>query len=279
MSFDSDFTRRFKQATRWMNRARQVRIRAEAELCRAGEGPMVAALSEYVAGQFKEEYNLPSERVRVITNGIDVDRCNLAEAQAAGKKLRKQFDKNDDLAIFIFAAQNPRLKGLSSLIRAGRQVMEQRTSERDFRILVFCGWEYERYWRQANQLGLNQRVVFMGATERLTEMLQMCDGVVLPSFNDACSRLILEGLAVGKPGITTRYNGAAEFLGEGKYGFVVDDGDDVTGLAEALKALCDRRRYQEMGEAIENDKVVEQVSIRRHVGELVELYGEIVGKK
>ena len=107
----------------------------------------------------------------------------------------------------------------------------------------------------------------------------MCDGVVLPSFNDACSRLILEGLAVGKPGITTRYNGAAEFLGEGKYGFVVEDGDDVKGLGEAMSALGDRRRHQQMCEAIEHDKVVEQVSIRRHVVQLVELYQEIAGKK
>ncbi|MCP4712602.1 MAG: glycosyltransferase family 4 protein, partial [Planctomycetes bacterium] len=278
-SFDSKFKQKFKQATMWMNRARQVRIRAEAELCRSEQGSVVAALSDYVAGQFKDEYDLPSERLRVIANGIDVDRCNLDEAQAAGKKLRRQFDKNDDLAIFIFAAQNQRLKGLSNLIRAGQHVLEQKTSERDFRILVFSGWEYERYWRQADQLGLNQRVIFMGATERLIEMLQMCDGVVLPSFNDACSRVILEGLAAGKPGITTRYNGAAELLGEGKYGFVVEDGDDVKGLAEAMLSLCDRRRHQEMCEAIEKDKVVEQVSIRRHVRQLVELFQEIAGKK
>ena len=279
MSFDSGFKRQFKRATMWLNRARQARIRAEAELCRAVDGPTVAALSEYVAGQFRKEYNLPDERLRVIRNGIDVDRCNLEEAQATGKKLRRQFDKNGDLALFIFAAQNPRLKGLSSLIQAGRQVMEQRTSERDFRILVFSGWEYKRYWRQVNRLGLNERVIFMGATARLTEMLHACDGVVLPSFNDACSRLILEGLAAGKPGITTRYNGAAEFLGEGKYGFVVNDGDDVKGLTEALAALCDRRRHQQMCAAIEQDKVVEEVSIRRHVSQLVEWYGEIVGKK
>lgn len=279
LSYETGFMRRFKQATKGLNRARQSRIRAEAELCWGGDGPMVAALSEYVAGQFKDEYNLPSERLRIIRNGIDVDRCNMAEAQGAGKKLRKQFDRNGDLALFIFAAQNPRLKGLSHLIRAGRLVMEQRISERDFRILVFCGWEYERYWRQANQLGLNERVIFMGATERLAAMLHACDGVVLPSFNDACSRVILEGLAAGKPGITTRYNGAAEFLGEGKYGFVVEDGDDVKGLAEAVLAICDQRRHQEMYEAIEKDKVVERVSIRRHVSELVALYGEIVGKK
>jgi len=50
-------------------------------------------------------------------------------------------------------------------------------------------------------------------------------------------------------------------------------------LAEALLAVCDRRRHQQMCEAIERDKVVEQVSIRRHVSQLVGLYQEIIGKK
>jgi len=96
--------------------------------------------------------------------------------------------------------------------------------------------------------------------------------VVLPTYNDACSRVVLEGLAAGKPAITTRYNGAAEFLGQGRYGCIVDQCDNVDELAAALLRICDRRQQQRMCQAVEADKLWQQVGMARHARELVQLY-------
>ena len=106
-------------------------------------------------------------------------------------------------------------------------------------------------------------------------LLYMADAVVLPSYNDACSRLILEGLAVGRAGVTTRFNGAADFLGEGKYGLVIDRCDDVEALAEALLNLCDPQHQRQMSDAIASDDVCEQVSVHRHARQLMDLYGRL----
>jgi glycosyltransferase involved in cell wall biosynthesis len=107
----------------------------------------------------------------------------------------------------------------------------------------------------------------------------MCDAVVLPSYNDACSRLVLEGLAVGKPAITTRFNGACDYLGEGRYGCIVEPCDDVEALANAMLELCDPAKVQAMCQAIERDNLREQVSMHRHARELLELYRQIIQNK
>ena len=145
--------------------------------------------------------------------------------------------------------------------------------------MVVSKQDYKSYWQQAQELGLGDVVIFMGHSDKMAQLLRMSDAVVLPSYNDACSRLILEGLAAGRPGITTRYNGAAEFLGGGKYGIVIDRADDEAALGRALVELCDRGRQREMSRAIEDDKVYQRVSMRRHAKELLGLYEELAAHK
>jgi len=109
---------RIKLKTLIFNRARQVRIVGERKLCEANPGPTILALSHYVQRQFQEEYQVPESRLRVIRNGIDIDPIRCEPAREQGRVLRERFDPEGDLAIFLFAAENFRLKGLAPLIQA-----------------------------------------------------------------------------------------------------------------------------------------------------------------
>lgn len=266
---------RIKLKTMAFNRARQVRIAGERKLCEANPGPTILALSRYVQRQFREEYQLADSRLRVIRNGIDIEPIRCEPAREQGRILRERFDPEGELAIFLFAAENFRLKGLTPLIRAAARLHDQQQCKRDFLILVGGGQDYSRYYHQVQNLGIGGKIVFLGSTRKMTTMLNMCDAVVLPTFNDACSRLVLEALAAGKPAITTRYNGAADFLGEDKYGITIDEPTNIKDLADALEQLCDPLQQQQFRQAIEADRVYEQVSIQRHVQELIDVYNYI----
>ncbi len=276
-----------KRATAWMNMGRRARINSERAICRGLDGPLLAALSEYVAQQFRTDYGLPDERIRVIRNGVNTNRLRSEQAVSEGTELRSLYDPKGELTLFLFAAENPRLKGLEWLIRsaqqAAKQVAQQTAQQadqqltdplRDFRIMVIGGGTFKSYRSLARQLRLEQRILFMGSTSHMPGLLQMCDAVVLPTYNDACSRMVLEALAVGKPAVTTACNGAAEFLREGDYGFVIDRCDDVPALTDALLHLCDHNRQQQMCRQIEADRLYEKVSMKRHARELLALYGQ-----
>jgi UDP-glucose:(heptosyl)LPS alpha-1,3-glucosyltransferase len=279
-SYSNPWIRRFKQNTAFLNLTRQAQIKSERKLCHAERGPVIAALSQYVKDQFKTGYNLADHRIRVIRNGILPDLLLSEEARQQGENLRQLYTKHKDFTLFVFAAVNFRLKGLGWLMEAARQTAEQLTSShRDFRILVIGSKNYEKYWQRSNQLGLGERMIFTGATQSMPAVLQMCDAVVLPSYNDACSRLVLEGLAAGKPAITTRFNGACDFLGRGRYGCIIETCDDTEALAQALLQLCRRKNLEQMKRAIQEDKIHEQVSMVRHARELLELYRQIVHNK
>lgn len=279
-SYSSRWLSWFKQATASLNRLRQYQIERERSLCSDEHGPVIAALSQYVREQFKTCYHLADPRIRVIRNGIRPDSLLSQEARQQGENLRRLYTKHQDVLLFIFAAVNYRLKGLGPLIQAASLAAPRLgSSHRDFRILVFGSKDYEKYWRQSNRLGQGERIIFCGATQSMPAVLQMADAVVLPSYNDACSRLVLEGLAAGKPALTTRFNGACDFLGEGKYGCIVETSDDIEALAQALLQLCSRQNLEQMKQAIQDDQLPEQVSMARHARELLELYHQIVPNK
>jgi UDP-glucose:(heptosyl)LPS alpha-1,3-glucosyltransferase len=276
-SYESALLRFVKRGTGWFNRPRQARIRAERQLCRIRRGPLVAALSTYVAQAFQNDYQLPPDRLRIVPNGIDTAALRNENARAGGERLRQLYSRDGQFALFLFAAENYRLKGLRWLIRAAKHAHSRLTpSQRDFRIIVAGSENYEKYWKDAQTIATEPHVLFLGSTQEMPALINMCDAVVLPTYNDACSRLILEGLAAGKPGITTRYNGAADFLGEGKYGVIIDSCDDVEALAEALLCLCDPRQQQDLSRRIEADRLHERVSMARHARELLAWYEEIV---
>jgi UDP-glucose:(heptosyl)LPS alpha-1,3-glucosyltransferase len=316
-SFGNGTMAQFKRMTAWLNLSRAQQIKSERRLCLVKDGPIVAALSEYVARQFTDTYQLPTERIHVVRNGINIDKLRSQESLRQGQKLRQLYDRDDRLALFVFAAENLRLKGLGWLINAAElaasrlkgtstntivssdiadfdPMLPHRAGSsgifrgclktcsknlRDFRIMVFSNARYSDYWHKAQRLGLAEKILFMGPTQQMAAVLHMCDAVVLPSYNDACSRVVMESLAAGKPAITTRYNGAAEFLGDNKYGVILNQCDDTAELAGAMLSLCDKNRQQQLCHNIEADEVYKNVSIERHVRELIELYKNCQGRK
>jgi len=266
-----------KRASSFLNRARQVRIASERELCLTDSGPVVAALSNYVAEQFKTDYDLPDARLRLIRNGVDIKPIQSENARAQSQKLRQLYDPEDKLALFLFAAENLRLKGLGALISAVQRVLQSpNEGRRDLRVMVVSSQDYRSYWQQARDAKLDHRIIFMGSSRKMPALLHMCDAVVLPTYNDACSRIVLEALAAGKPAITTRFNGAAEFLDSGTYGIVIGESGNIDALADALLTLCDRGQHQKMTRAIQADRLGEKVSIDRHAEQLVKLYQELL---
>jgi glycosyltransferase involved in cell wall biosynthesis len=152
-------------------------------------------------------------------------------------------------------------------------------NERDFRIIVIGGKKILPYRKQVLATTIEKRILFLGSTQQMPPLIQMCDAVVLPTYDDPCSRLIMEGLASGKPAITTSYNGAAEFLASGKYGIIIENCPDIAALAQALLRLCDHRQQQQMSQAIESDHLYQQVSMQRHAQELLTLYKKLLQKK
>jgi len=279
-SYTNPALAQWKRWTHFFNRRRTACLYAEQALCRPTEHTIVAALSDYVKQQFIRHYQLSENRIAVIPNGINIHRSATHEN---GETFRQSLCTNTALkdypnpVLFLFAANNFRLKGLREAISSMQIVIRQHPESPAF-LIVAGSDDPTRYQIQAKMQGVEKRVLFLGAQGNLGSAIAGCDATILPTWYDPCSRFILEALAANKPVITTRFNGASEQYQDGKHGFIIKRPCTVR-LADAINALCDTATRQSCVEAIRHDNLKEQVSITRHVGQLRHLYDIILTQK
>jgi UDP-glucose:(heptosyl)LPS alpha-1,3-glucosyltransferase len=78
---------------------------------------------------------------------------------------------------------------------------------------------------------------FLGPRRDLETLYHAVDGMLLPTRYDPFANVTLEAAAAGLAIVTTRANGAAEWLGDACR--ILEDDDDPSQLARALAGLGD----------------------------------------
>ena len=88
----------------------------------------------------------------------------------------------------------------------------------------------------ADELGIAERVAFLGWQDDPQAVIRGADILVCPSRHEPFGNVIAEGLACGRPVISTRTNGGRELIEDGVNGLLVPV-DDAGAMADALGQL------------------------------------------
>ena len=281
LSYQNDFITAYKKLTSFANCRRTAILRAEKRLCRKTDGPIVAALSNYVAQQFKKHYNLPQDRITIIPNGVKI---NKEVNQKESEKLRTQIlsqlklKEADNPALLLFVANNFRLKGLTPLLTALRKTKNTKTRRLPYLVIAGNG-KSKKYRTLAKKLGIQNRIIFLGSIRHIQNALVITDVAVLPTFYDPSSRFILEALAACKPVITTKFNGATDLFKQNIHGKVIDHPQNTDALAEAIIHFSNTENILQAANAIIKDNLKQKISIERVAIELISLYETIIEKR
>jgi len=271
----STLGRALKRIAALGNLKQRMLLGLERSLLQRRPPPIVAAVSEYVARQVKQHYHVPDSAVRVIFNGIELDEASESARRQNAQEIRCRFgiDPADVLALCV--AHNFRLKGVGRLIEA--MALAAGAGDLPIRLLVLGRDNPKPYQRLARRYGLADRVCFAGPVQRTWPFFYAADMCIHPTYYDPCSRVVLEALAAGVPCITTRYNGAAEIIEDGRHGYVIDSPDDTAALADRIRRLTqpDHRRQCATAAA----ELRARLSMARHVDEMLGLYDQILAAK
>jgi UDP-glucose:(heptosyl)LPS alpha-1,3-glucosyltransferase len=286
-SYQNRLLESYKRMTALANFRRTTLLFAERRLCQKTNGPVIVAISQYVAEQLKQHYGVADERIVVIPNGVKTN--EEADAVEAGKIRNKIFaqlglNEADKPIFFLFAANNFRLKGLAVLIKAmsvHNKTAFQQTCRPAY-LIIAGGGKTQKYRKLAKRLNpsiADREIVFLGPIENIQDALSVIDVAVLPTFYDPCSRYILEALAAGKPVITTLFNGASEQFVHNRHGKVIEQSEDISALAEAIGYFTDTNNIKKASEAIVTDNLREKISIERVAKQLLSVYESVLQKK
>lgn len=210
----------------------------------------IIAISNMVKNHLVEHLKLDEDLIEVVYNGVDTERFKPAPKKGSADGLR-----------ILFSAGNFRLKGLGELLVALGELSKTR---RDFRLIVMGRGKKGRYKRVAEEIGLKDRVIFLGERLAPETVYREADILCHPTYYDACSLTIMEAMATGLPVITTRWNGAAALVNDG--GFVIDEPYDIKGMVSAITELFDHEKRYEMGKKARS--WMERYTIQKNADEI-----------
>lgn len=271
----------YKRATALTNWRRTEMLWAEKKLCRNPDGPIIAALSNYVKDQFINHYNLDGKRIALVPNGVKVDNqvdAGIVERLKMQIFQQLEIESSANPVFFLFGANNFRLKGFNVLAEA-LALLEKSPTHRTPYLIVAGGGKISKFRSIAKNMNLDKRIVFLGHLPHIQNAMSISDVAVLPTFYDPCSRYILEALAACKPVITTKFNGASDFFVNNRHGKVIDNPENINALADAIRYFTDPKNIENSSHAIIEDNLKENISIGRAARQLIDVFESILQKK
>jgi len=129
----------------------------------------------------------------------------------------------------------------------------------------------------AKNLDLRERVMFLGARDNISEILDKIDIFVLPSLWEGLGIAVIEAAAAGKPVVASRVGGIPEIIENERTGVLVES-KNVKSLADGLeRVLLGEGEALLMGRSA-RDYVKEKFDIKRMVKEYEKLYERLLIK-
>jgi UDP-glucose:(heptosyl)LPS alpha-1,3-glucosyltransferase len=204
---------------------------AESRLFASPRLQAVICVSNRVSCDLQRWYGLPAARLPVIHNGIDLARFDPAWRDEHRARLRHEQSLGDRLTL-AFVGGGWDNKGLDTALQAlARSRLDA--------VLFVVGKDRRRarYERLAADLGLGERVRFVGPQPDVRPFYAMADATVLASHFETFGLVCLESMAMGVPVLVSRHAGVAELIVDGVHGWRFEPGDPAE-LAQGLQRLA-----------------------------------------
>ncbi|MDQ8043769.1 MAG: glycosyltransferase family 4 protein [Patulibacter sp.] len=192
----------------------------------SGAGAIVAN-SRHVADQFDRVGGAP--RMHVIHNPIDLTRFDAAVRDRDGA--RRELGIDADVPLAGVVGQLTPWKGQDDAVRA---LAVARQSVPDAQLVVAGSAKFagpaarfdnaayaDELGRLPGELGIGDAVSLLGEVDDVPGVLAALDVLLVPSWQEAFGRVVVEGMAMGLPVIATATGGPPEIIDDRRTGFLL----------------------------------------------------------
>lgn len=212
----------------------------------------------------------------VVYNALDLDEFAREIAKWKG---REELELSPADRVLGIVGRITPWKGHEILLRA---VARAATSVPDLKCLVIGDAATSEQAFKAGlvalveELGIAERVTFLGWRDDIPQLLSCLDVLVHASLEpEPFGRVLIEGMAAGKPVIATNAGACPEIVEDGVSGLLVPPGD-VEALAQAItRLLTDPDLGRTMG-IVGRHQVETRFSLAEHVRQIEQLYAQLL---
>jgi N-acetyl-alpha-D-glucosaminyl L-malate synthase BshA len=200
--------------------------------------------------------------IDVIFNFVDTQRYVPHRERAC---LRTLFpDLREPEPVLIHVSNFRPVKRITDVVAIFTEVHRQRPCRL---VMIGDGPERSPAERKLRELGLEDRVAFLGKQERFEELLAAADVFLLPSEQESFGLAALEALSCGIPVVASNIGGIPELVSPGETGFLAPMGDIGAMAGHVLALVQDPVRWKAFSR-----RAREQVLERFQLGPAIDRY-------
>ena len=206
----------------------QLILRLEKRIFEKGECKKIIAISEMVKRDILKHYQLPEDRVKVVYNGIQLDRFDPSNKKYFCDEVRQKLRISDKEVMILFVGSGFERKGLEYLIKS-----IQYLKHKNWRLVLVGKGNWKKYLKLASKKN-QEKIMYLEPTDEIEKLYAAADFFILPSIYEPFGNANLEALASGLPIITSQNSGASEIITPKKEGIIMEDPSDSKAIAAAI---------------------------------------------
>jgi glycosyltransferase involved in cell wall biosynthesis len=230
----------------------------------------IIAVSEEVR-EYQLKYTfIPPEKIVTIDNGVDMRR--FAGQEEAGHAVRAEFGIEADAPLVGIIGRLSEQKDHATFLQAAARIRAELPKTRF--LIVGDGVLREKLTEQARSLKLEDAVIFTGLRGDIPAVMAALDVLVFSSRWEGLPVTLLEGMAAGRPVVSTAVGGVPGVVGEGESALLVPPGM-ASLLADAvMRVLRDAALAHRLSESARM-RVREKYSLDSMLDRTLALYEEL----
>lgn len=245
-----------------------------AERLLARQSDCLIGVSEVVVADLVRLRVAPRSKFRVIPLGLDLGRF-LALRSRDRQPFRNEIAIQDEDVLFVFSGRLVPTKRIDLMLSAFASAQE--ANSRLQLAIVGDGVLRDDLERMSGELGIANRVRFVGYRKDIEAIVAAADVALLSSSNEGTPLFLIEAAAAGKPAVATAVDGVADIVtSEG--GVLVRPGDRDALSAAMLSLASDGDLRARLGEGARHH-AMERFSSSRLLRDIDELYRELLASR
>jgi glycosyltransferase involved in cell wall biosynthesis len=223
----------------------------------------------------KNTLGIKEDKVVLINNGVVIPK-QLTEVERQELKTHYCIEKDEIVIGSVGRMLLEENKRFSDLIKAFSLLVKKGIKAK--LILVGDGPEKANYEKLANELQIQDCVIFVGYQSRVSDFYSIFDIFSLVSAYEAFGLVLAEAMFHKLPIVATRVGGMRYIVDDNETGFLVEK-YDVNTICEKLEILCLNKDLRTNFGHNGYDKAMKNYTEERYVKDVENLYLELVKKK
>jgi len=208
----------------------------------------ILLISEKEKESFIEFYGTDEKRFHILPPGIDKNRLASKDASDIRKALRSEFSIGENDNIILFIGSGFKTKGLDRAISA---IYSLSPSLLEKTVLLVLGQDKTKpFLKRSKQLGIQDKVRFLGGRPDIPRFLMAADLLLHPAYRENTGTVLVEAMASGLPVLASDVCGYSFHVSKAGAGELVPSPFDQEKLNHMLSCMLtseEKARWRENG--------------------------------